>query len=248
MVNSRHIIVAEDNPRERQFLVSVLRDYAVTEASNGTEALKASLACEEPWVVSDMQMPEVNGIELARQLWARRPAARIVFWSHHKDEMYVRSLAKIIPPETDYGYVLKENAAPVLERAVRAVFLDCQCWIDPGLRPVASCTKNSQSALTDAEYDVLIDIALGLTDHMIARRRYLSRRGAQSRLNSLYGKLGITQERADERSDAIEIYNLRSRAVAFALHRGLINPFELKREEERFRAWFDSIKNEDKTG
>jgi DNA-binding NarL/FixJ family response regulator len=36
-----------------------------------------------------------------------------------------------------------------------------------------------------------VDIALGLTDKAIARRRYLSERGVQNRLRELYAKLGI---------------------------------------------------------
>ena len=60
-------------------------------------------------MVSDIQMPEMNGIEFARALWQRKPAARIVFWSQYKDEMYVRALVRIVPPETVYGYILKSN-------------------------------------------------------------------------------------------------------------------------------------------
>ncbi len=117
-----------------------------------------------------------------------------------------------------------------------------QCWIDPEVRKVQSRARSNQTALSDIEYEALVDISLGLTDNLIAQRRYLSRRGVQSRLNSLYNKLGVDQEQyhTDKTGDA---FNLRNRSVAVALHRGLINPFELKSEEEDFQDWFKRFKN-----
>ena len=149
---------------------------------------------------------------------------------------YVRALAKFIPAETVYGYVLKNNPAELVSRAAHAVFEECQCWIDPQIRSVQARTQRSCDALSDAEYDVLIDIALGLTDNTIAERRYLSRRGAQNRLQSLYAKLGANQDSANH-SGEMELLNIRTRAVALALQRGLINPFELKNEEQALAQW-----------
>jgi len=236
MNRAPHLIIAEDNPRDREFLGNVLSDYQITYATNGREALQAALAEDEPWVISDLQMPEMDGIRLASELWQARPQARIVFWSQHKDEIYVRSLADIIPPETVYGYVLKSNPGEVLRKAVDAVFMDCQCWVDQKVRPVQARADRSRSGITDLEYEVLVDIALGLTDNVIARRRYLSRRGVQSRLKSLYAKLGIDQEQYTTEGLG-ETLNMRARAVSHALRRGLINQFELEQEETRLQEW-----------
>ncbi len=100
---------------------------------------------------------------------------------------------------------------------------------------------SSQTALSDIEYEALVDISLGLTDNLIAQRRYLSRRGVQSRLNSLYTKLAIDQDQfhSDKFGDA---FNLRNRAIAVALRRGLINAFELESEEKEFQDWLKRFK------
>jgi DNA-binding NarL/FixJ family response regulator len=176
-------------------------------------------------------MPELNGVEFARALWQQKPAARVVFWSQYKDEMYVRSLARIVPAETVYGYILKSSPKDRIDSAIRTVLIDEQCWIDPEVRKVQGRARASQTALSDIEYEALVDICLGLTDNLIAQRRYLSRRGVQSRLNSLYSKLGVDQEQflAEKIGDA---FNLRNRAMAVALRRGLMNAFELENEEE----------------
>ena len=244
---SLKILIAEDNPKDFEFLEQLLRDLEppcqLVRAANGKVALELALSEECPLVISDIQMPELNGIEFARALWQQKPAARIVFWSQYKDEMYVRSLARIVPPETVYGYILKSNTRERIASAISTVLLDEQCWIDPEVRKVQGRTGHSQTALSDIEYEALVDISMGLTDNLIAQRRYLSRRGVQSRLNSLYNKLGLDQEQftSDKVGDAL---NLRNRAVAVALRRGLINAFELEHEESEFQEWLKRFKGQ----
>lgn len=233
MADKLEVIIAEDNPRDREFLANSLSEYQLHLASNPLQALELAARYPEPLLISDLQMPDMNGIELARRVWQSNPLARIIFWSHYGDETYIRSLAQIIPAETVYGYVLKDNPSEILHKACRAVFSESQCWIDPKLRPVQARSKASDSAVNDMEYEVLIDIALGLTDNMIAQRRYLSRRGAQNRLKSLYNKLGVSQEDVADN----ESLNLRTRAVSVAMRRGLINSFELEQEEQALQHW-----------
>jgi DNA-binding NarL/FixJ family response regulator len=239
------ILIAEDNPKDFEFLENLFGDWErpcqIERAQNGLAALEIALKHAHPLVVSDIQMPELNGIEFARSLWQQKPGARIVFWSQYKDEMYVRALARIVPAETVYGYILKSSPRERIDAAIRTVLLDEQCWIDPEVRKVQGRTRASQTALSDIEYEALLDISLGLTDNLIAQRRYLSRRGVQSRLNSLYNKLGVDQEQfqSDKVGDA---FNLRNRAVALALRRGLVNAFELENEEEELQAWLRRFK------
>ena len=244
-MESYQIVIAEDNPKDFEFLRQTVADWPqqcqIIRASNGQEALEAATELEIPLVISDIQMPKLNGVDFARELWERKPFARIVFWSQFKDEMYIRTLARIVPPETVFGYLLKSNTSETISVATRTVLFDEQCWIDPEVRKVQGRTGHSQTALSDIEYEALLDISMGLTDNLIAQRRYLSRRGVQSRLNSLYGKLGIDQEQfqTDKVGDA---FNLRNRAVAVALHRGLINAFELEHEEQQLQAWLKRFK------
>lgn len=239
------ILIAEDNPKDFEFLEGLVSAWEmpcrIDRAQNGRVALELAEGHESPLVISDIQMPELNGVDFAKALWERKPDARIVFWSQYKDEMYVRALARIVPPETVYGYILKSNSRERIDLAIRTVLLEEQCWIDPEVRKVQGRARSSQTALSDIEFEALVDIALGLTDNLIAQRRYLSRRGVQSRLNSLYIKLGLDQEQfhSEKFGDA---FNLRNRAVAVSLRRGLINAFELEPEEEEFQAWLKRFK------
>lgn len=231
-------LIVEDVPSQREHVVRLLGErlpeaLPVGTAAEGNEALAAARRHGVPLLVLDIQLPGMNGIEVARAVWAERPATRIVFWSQYKDEIYLRRLAQIVPAETVYGYVLKSSADEKLLAATRAVLLDEQCWLDREVRGIQARAVTSATALTEAEFEGLVDIALGLTDRGIARRRYLSRRGAQNRLHSLYLKLGV--EREEEEPGGT--FSPRNRAVFEALRRGLLNREILVEEAARLDQW-----------
>ena len=231
------LIITDDNPRDREFLTKVFHDYELIETSNAAEAIEAAKNFDAPWVISDIQMPTANGIDLAKLIWRSQPLARIIFWSQYSDEMYLRSLVRIIPPDTVYGFVLKTNTADVLREAATDVFFQHQCWIDPAIRNVQHRLKHSH--LTDAEYEVLIDIALGLTDKAIGLRRFLSRRGAQNRLKALYHKLEVDLT-LPFNNEEHHLINLRNRSVHLAFQRGLVNLPILQEEEKKLQQWLHS--------
>jgi DNA-binding NarL/FixJ family response regulator len=237
------ILIAEDVTFQRDYLRAIITSNfpaagPVIEVTDGQSAVEMAREHKPQLVVLDIKMPGLSGVKAARQIWAESRLARIVFWSQYKDEIYVRELARIVPNETVYAYVLKSSSDEKLAAALRAVLLDEQCWIDPEIRTVQSRAVSRMSGLTDIECEALVDIALGLTDKAIARRRYLSERGVQNRLRELYAKLSIDVEQiVDERWG--NTYSPRSRAISIALQRGLINADELARENEALQRWLE---------
>ena len=235
------ILIAEDMTFQRDYLRAIISDNfadsgPVIETSDGNEAVTLALRHKPLLAVLDIKLSGLSGVKAARQIWSELKLARIIFWSQYKDEIYIRELARIVPGETVYGYVLKSSPDEKLIAALRAVLVDEQCWIDPEIRTVQSRATNRQSGLTDIEYEALVDISLGLTDKAIARRRYLSERGVQNRLRELYIKLAIDFEQiVDDRWGST--YSPRSRAISIALQRGLINADELARENETLQTW-----------
>jgi len=121
----RRVILVDDNPRDRDYLRKVLAVYDPIVTANTGEALQACESESKPWIVTDIQMPGSNGIELAKLIWESKPMARILFCSQHCDETYVRALSTLIPAETVYGYVLKSNPAKSIEQAAKHIFEDC---------------------------------------------------------------------------------------------------------------------------
>lgn len=239
------VLIAEDDGLHRSFARTTIEhlwpnDLEILEASSGDVAIDLAQQRQPSCVVLDLQLPKATGIEVARSIWSRRSDTNILFWSNFADESYVRGVARIVPPGTVYGYVLKSASEEGMRSALRAVFVEGHCIIDREVRGIQHRVQDRLEGITDGEYESLIDVALGLTDKAIAARRGLSTRGAQARIRHLYEKLGVAmlEEPADSN---LPIFNSRTRAIYLALARGLINVDALRREQQALEAWLDEI-------
>jgi DNA-binding NarL/FixJ family response regulator len=232
------LLMVEDDPLHRAYLreqiASALPECKeVFEATNGGDAERLAREYRTADIVMDLQMTGRNGIEAARTIWHERPATRILFWSNYSDEAYVRGVSRIVPAGAAYGYVLKSASDERLRLALRSIFLQNQCVIDNEVRGTQA-RSYAVSGFTDSEYEILVDIALGMTDRAIAERRGLSLRSVQNRLHQIYEKLDVYQpiHPTDEPT-----LNLRARAVTVAMLRKLLNYGGLERAESELQAW-----------
>jgi DNA-binding NarL/FixJ family response regulator len=227
------VLIVEDDPLHRSYLHEAVRAALpecdlVVEAENGQSGEIEARKARMEHVVMDLQMSERNGIEAARTIWRERPETKILFWSNYSDEAYVRGVSRIVPEGATYGYVLKSASDERLKLALRSVFVESQCVIDREVRGIQQKSLGNAHGLTDAEYEILVDVALGLTDKAIAQRKRLSLRSVQNRLQQLYEKLDVY----DLPDDGMEgWYNLRMRSVTVALLRKVLNSSALERAE-----------------
>lgn len=222
------ILIVDDEERDRLWLKSLLERHLGTaggpihEGHDGKEAVDLSQKLKPQLVFLDIKMPNLSGIKAAEQILKAVPETGVIILSNFADEVYVRQLWKVVPPNGAFGYVLKSASDEQVVEAAKAV-LSGDCWVHPGIARVIQRTQNRATSLTSAEYEALICIALGMTDHAIAKKLYLTEKAVQSRLKSLYAKLGIPG-----RSEAHDTeFNQRCRAVYVSTRRGLINQSEL---------------------
>jgi len=74
------VLVVEDDADLRQFIRSILEsDYVVYEASNGSEGFEKALELIPDFIVSDIMMPEIDGIELLAKVRANIHTSHILF-------------------------------------------------------------------------------------------------------------------------------------------------------------------------
>ena len=237
------ILIIEDDPLHRAYLHEAVSSAlpecdSVIEADSGATGEKLARDHDSAHIVMDLQMNLRNGIETARTIWKERPETRILFWSNYSDEAYVRGVSRIVPDGVAYGYVLKSASDERLKLALRSIFVESQCVIDREVRGLQQKSLGRVSDFTDAEYEILVDIALGLTDRAISRRRHLSLRSVQNRLQQLYDKLEVYQTANEDNDDGR--FNLRTRAVAIAFLRKLLNYSALERAEVEMQDWLKS--------
>ena len=237
------VLIVEDDPLHRSYLLEAVcaalpECDKVIEAGNGAEGERLARDHKSAHVVMDLQMNARNGIEAARTIWKERPDTRILFWSNYSDEAYVRGVSRIVPDGAAYGYVLKSASDERLKLALRSIFVDAQCVIDRYARGMQQKSLGQVRGFSDSEYEILVDIALGLTDRTIARRRGLSIRSVQNRLQQLYEKLDVYQMSVEDSDEGR--FNLRARAVTVALLRKLLNYSALERAEAELAEWLRS--------
>ncbi|WP_022954689.1 response regulator transcription factor [Leucothrix mucor] len=232
------VLIVEDDDLHRSFLHDTLKEsdlgpMEITEACDGDEAIALLQNQDFSSVILDLQMPGKTGVDVARVVWAKDHSTPILFWSNYADEAYVRGIFRVAPEDANYGYLLKSTSSQLLKRTIAGVFFEGQTIIDRAVS-FARNSSNKNLDLNATEYEVLVDIAIGLTDSAIAEYRSISVRAVQGRLKGVYEKLGVAEVASTK--DGSAAMNRRARAVAIALTRRKINSKILDMAEKELRA------------
>ncbi|HEV8337470.1 MAG TPA: response regulator transcription factor [Candidatus Polarisedimenticolia bacterium] len=113
-------LIAEDHPLVRKSLKALLERDGIPvlgEAADGEEALRLAQALRPETVVLDLQMPLLNGLEVARLLRRSLPETKSILLTMHAEAAYVAEALEA----GVHGYVLKSQAADDLVAAIRRV-------------------------------------------------------------------------------------------------------------------------------
>lgn len=186
----------------------------------GREAATLYQGKQPDLVILDVKIADADVFETARRIWNHNKSAKIVFLAESHREWYLRQIKKLLPDNGLFGYILKSQNPERIRYGVECVFLHNNIYLDPltnNSRPAPS--KNS---LTDAEYETLVDMALGLTDRVIAARRNISVRGIQNRITLIFQKL-LEQDPLKALDPDGGMVNMRVRVVVEAIRRGLLD-------------------------
>jgi DNA-binding NarL/FixJ family response regulator len=94
---SVRVLIVDDHPSFRASARSLLEaeGYEVVgEAADGAEALQASEQLRPDWVLLDIQLPDMDGFEVARRLTAREHAPKVVLTSSRDGADYGTCIAE----------------------------------------------------------------------------------------------------------------------------------------------------------
>ncbi len=118
---SETVFLVEDEPAVRDFLRGLLErlGYSVLTASDGEEALEVAARSERPidLLLSDVVMPRMNGVELARRLAYARPGLRVLLMSGYTEKP--EPLADDAPGAGDIDFLHKPFSSGALAQRLR---------------------------------------------------------------------------------------------------------------------------------
>lgn len=112
------MVVADDNSSVLQELCALLaREFEViATAKDGPQLIFAAQTLKPDVIITDISMPEMNGIEASRRILELAYCSRILILSSMNDPQVMKSALKA----GVLGYVLKDNAGEELIDAVRS--------------------------------------------------------------------------------------------------------------------------------
>lgn len=193
------ILIADDHEVARKGIRSLLESHAeweiCAEARDGREAVEYASRLKPDIFLLDIGMPNLNGLDAARQILAMTPEARILILTVHDSEQMVREVLAV----GARGFLLKSDAGRDLLAAVEALqrwrtfFTSsvAQMMVEGYLRLREEGASSRQCVLTPREREVIQLVAEGKTTKEVALALSLSVKTAETHRTNLMRKLDL---------------------------------------------------------
>lgn len=183
-----------------KLLLSLEPDLEVVgEGGSGREGVRVAERTRPDVVVTDVGLPDIDGVEVTRQLRERLPQTRVLVLTVHDEDNYVFTLIQAGAS----GYLLKNAAGNDLVSAIRTV-AGGKPWLQPEIAqrlmnlatgkpssPQPAAGETLVEPLTTREIEVLKLLAGAASNKEIADQLDISTRTVETHLANIYGKLGV---------------------------------------------------------
>jgi len=202
------VLIADDHPMVREGLRLVLGRRpdidVVAEAADGREAVTRGIHLRPDVAIVDLDMPELGGIGVIRELGREVPECRCLVLTLHEDDSHL--FEALAAGAT--GFLVKGANGEDIERAVRgAAAGQAVLGAEVAARITRAATGSRPRrggdafpSLTERELDLLDLVAAGLDNTAIARRMYLAPKTIRNQVSALLDKLG-----ASDRAEAVRL-------------------------------------------
>lgn len=194
------ILLADDHTIMRNGLRLLLERQpgfqVIGEAADGRETVEMTDTMRPDVVVLDIAMPNLNGIEAARQIAAKLPGIAVVILSMHSDESYVLRALKA----GARAYLLKDSAESDLISAIKAV-TEGKAFFSPAIskmlvddyvrRLQERGVDDSYEVLTTREREILQLVAEGKSNKDVANLLSLSLYTVETHRGNIMQKLNL---------------------------------------------------------
>jgi len=198
MSTSFSIIIADDHAMFLDGLTSILAEEAsiniILTAKTGTQVIKyLRINTDEKidLVITDINMPEMDGVELNAAIKSEFPQIKTLVVSMLEDAKKIKTLTEA----NVNGYISKNAEKTELLKAVKSI-LEGENYFSPRIKQVVmeamfSAKSNPEISLSKRETEVLKLIAQEFTTQEIADQLFLSKHTIESYRKNLISKLGV---------------------------------------------------------
>ena len=188
------VLVVDDHPVLRSGLAQLLRQAEGVEliglAADGDEGVELAVEESPDVVLMDLEMPGLDGIEATLRIRSARPETQVVVLTSFSDR--VRILDALDAGAA--GYLLKDAEPDELLRGIRAGAAGDAPMAAKAARVLVAERRETRPAteLTPREREVLLMVAEGLPNKLIARRLEIREATVKAHLTRIFERIGVT--------------------------------------------------------
>jgi DNA-binding NarL/FixJ family response regulator len=216
MIPNLRMLIADDHEIVRQGLRSLVESrpgwQVCGEAVDGWDAVQKARELKPDVIALDIGMPNLNGLEAAREILRENPKTKILFLTIYDTEQAVKTAVQMGAK----GLILKSDAARELLVAVDAIQRNStyfssqtsQAILRPDLR--GNRRSAEKDTLTRREKQVIQLLAEGKSTKEVASMLNLSVKTAETHRSNIMGKLGLHSV---------------SELVLYAVRNSIVQPF-----------------------
>jgi DNA-binding NarL/FixJ family response regulator len=174
----------------RQLLEQTGDIVVVGEAADGEEALAAVDELRPDLVLMDLSMPKLDGSAATRQIHDAHPDVRVLVLSSYVDRNDVLNALDA----GAVGYLLKDSRPDELLFGIRSAVRDGSPLAPRAAREVVTAWRDMHEPgeLTGRELDVLLLLAEGLANKLIAQRLGIAEKTVKAHVTHVFQTLGVT--------------------------------------------------------
>jgi DNA-binding NarL/FixJ family response regulator len=188
------VLVVDDHPVLRSGLAQLLEQAEGIElvglAADGAEGIELALSTRPDVVLMDLQMPGLDGVEATSRILSSCEGTRVVVLTSFSDRE--RILDALDAGAT--GYLLKDAAPDELLRGIHAAAAGQAPLAPKAATELLAERRDVRPAteLTPREREVLVMVAEGLPNKLIARRLEISEKTVKAHLTRVFERIGVS--------------------------------------------------------